>query len=242
MRSARRWLILGTRAFPLAGVLCCVAPLFHWRPLLPRWPLILSPVTPSSTMVVSLMSCTVRRRPRPASRTAPMPRSVRLAAQPPAPRHCRDAPPSAPHQQLPNPTLDHHTRTQCRRPSPPHHPIPCRACCLPYMCCCCAPCHRAQLAVVPCHRRRASSCRDSRLELALRRAHLMPQFATVTPTYCSTRALDAPSPAVVDVPRCRACLTSSLYLCWCTICRRFRPTRTLNRPVNLSLRVPAQMG
>jgi hypothetical protein len=29
---------------------------------------------------------------------------------------------------------------------------------------------------------------------------------------------------------------------WRANCRRFGPTRTLNRPVNLSLRVPAQMG
>jgi hypothetical protein len=29
---------------------------------------------------------------------------------------------------------------------------------------------------------------------------------------------------------------------WCTNCRCFRPARTLNRLVNLSLRVPAQMG
>jgi hypothetical protein len=29
---------------------------------------------------------------------------------------------------------------------------------------------------------------------------------------------------------------------WRANCRRFGPARTLNRPVNLSLRVPAQMG
>jgi hypothetical protein len=29
---------------------------------------------------------------------------------------------------------------------------------------------------------------------------------------------------------------------WRANCRRFGPTRTVNRPVNLSLRVPAQMG
>jgi hypothetical protein len=29
---------------------------------------------------------------------------------------------------------------------------------------------------------------------------------------------------------------------WCANCRRFRPARTLNRLVNLSLRVSAQMG
>jgi hypothetical protein len=29
---------------------------------------------------------------------------------------------------------------------------------------------------------------------------------------------------------------------WHANCRRFRPTRTLDRPVNLTLRVPAQMG
>jgi hypothetical protein len=29
---------------------------------------------------------------------------------------------------------------------------------------------------------------------------------------------------------------------WRANCRRFRPTRTVNRPVNLLLRVPAQMG
>jgi hypothetical protein len=29
---------------------------------------------------------------------------------------------------------------------------------------------------------------------------------------------------------------------WHANCRRFGPARTLNRPVNLSLRVPAQMG
>jgi hypothetical protein len=29
---------------------------------------------------------------------------------------------------------------------------------------------------------------------------------------------------------------------WRANCRRFRPVRTVNRPVNLSLRVPAQMG
>jgi hypothetical protein len=29
---------------------------------------------------------------------------------------------------------------------------------------------------------------------------------------------------------------------WHANCRRFGPTRTVNRPVNLSLRVPAQMG
>jgi hypothetical protein len=29
---------------------------------------------------------------------------------------------------------------------------------------------------------------------------------------------------------------------WCANCRRFRPARTLNRLVNLTLRVPAQMG
>jgi hypothetical protein len=29
---------------------------------------------------------------------------------------------------------------------------------------------------------------------------------------------------------------------WCANCRRFGTARTVNRPVNLSLRVPAQMG
>jgi hypothetical protein len=29
---------------------------------------------------------------------------------------------------------------------------------------------------------------------------------------------------------------------WCANCRRFGPARTLNRPMNLLLRVPAQMG
>jgi hypothetical protein len=29
---------------------------------------------------------------------------------------------------------------------------------------------------------------------------------------------------------------------WCANCRCFGPARTLNRPVNLTLRVPAQMG
>jgi hypothetical protein len=71
----------------------------------------------------------------------------------------------------PNPTPDHHTRAQSRRPSPR---------------CFCAPCHRAQLAVVARRRRRALSCRDSPLGSPCARAGNEPNSARLGSARCGS--------------------------------------------------------